>query len=109
MSNAVQGAKTFHYHLVGDLTVSYEGLGLTADPGPSFLIYTAEPGSASQERLDPLASWTAMSRTAESDAADLGAPLDDTAGTTDSHLRNFTPGRAGAPVRIGPGEYARVR
>ena len=55
------GTKNFHHHLVGDLTLSYEGLELTAEPGLSFLIYTAEPGSPSQERLDLLASWSATS------------------------------------------------
>lgn len=49
------GTKNFHHHLVGDLTLTYEGLELTAEPGLSFLIYTAEPGSPSQERLDLLA------------------------------------------------------
>lgn len=53
------GTKNFHHHLVGDLTLSYEGLELTAEPGLSFLIYTAEPGSPSQERLGLLASWAA--------------------------------------------------
>jgi len=53
------GTKNFHHHLVGDLTLSYEGLELTAEPGLSFLIYTAEPGSPSEERLQLLASWTA--------------------------------------------------
>lgn len=52
------GTKNFHHHLVGDLTLTYEGLELTAEPGLSFLIYTAEPGSTSQQRLDLLASWT---------------------------------------------------
>ncbi|MFT4110827.1 helix-turn-helix transcriptional regulator [Propionicimonas sp.] len=51
------GTKSFHHHLVGDLTLTYEGLELTAEPELSFLIYTAEPGSPSQERLDLLASW----------------------------------------------------
>lgn len=53
------GSKSFHHHLVGDLTLSYEGLELTSEPGLSFLIYTAEPGSASQESLQLLASWSA--------------------------------------------------
>ena len=35
---------------------------LTAEPGLSFLIYTAEPGSPSQHRLDLLASWAAPAR-----------------------------------------------
>ncbi len=56
------GTKNFRHHLVGDLTLTYEGLELTAEPGLSFLIYTAEPGSASQERLDLLASWAATER-----------------------------------------------
>ncbi len=51
------GTKNFHHPLVGDLTLSYEGMELTAEPGLSFLIYTAEPGSPSQQRLDLLASW----------------------------------------------------
>lgn len=53
------GTKNFHHHLVGDLTLTYEGLELTAEPGLSFLIYTAEPGSPSQERMNLLASWAA--------------------------------------------------
>lgn len=53
------GSKKFHHHVVGDITLAYEGLELTAEPGLSFLIYTAEPGSESQERLDLLASWAA--------------------------------------------------
>lgn len=53
------GTKSFHHHEVGDLTLTYEGLELTAEPGLSFLIYTAEPGSPSQERLDLLASLAA--------------------------------------------------
>lgn len=53
------GTKLFHHHLVGDLTLTYEGLELTAEPGLSFLIYTADPGSDSQQRLDLLASWAA--------------------------------------------------
>ncbi|MBT2548886.1 helix-turn-helix transcriptional regulator [Arthrobacter sp. ISL-65] len=53
------GTKNFHHHVVGKLTLSYEGLELTAEPGLSFLIYTAEPGSPSHERLQLLASWAA--------------------------------------------------
>ena len=56
------GTKTFHHHIAGDLTLTYEGLELTAEPGPSFLIYTAEPGSPSAERLALLASWAATPR-----------------------------------------------
>lgn len=55
------GTKTFHHHAVGDLTLTYEGMELTAEPGLSFLIYTAEPGSPSEERLRLLASLAAPS------------------------------------------------
>lgn len=53
------GVKNFHHHTVGDLTLGYEGLDLTAEPGLSLLIYTAEPASPSEERLRLLASWAA--------------------------------------------------
>lgn len=62
------GSKSFHHHIVGDLTLNYEGLELTADPGLSFLIYTAEPGSASEERLQLLASWAATPEQAVTDS-----------------------------------------
>ncbi|HET8600437.1 MAG TPA: helix-turn-helix transcriptional regulator [Segeticoccus sp.] len=62
------GTKEFHHHEVGDLTLTYEGLELTAEPGLSFLIYTAEPGSPSEERLKLLASLAAT--------APAAAPID---------------------------------
>lgn len=58
------GTKQFHHHEVGDLTLTYEGMELTAEPGLSFLIYTAEPGSPSEERLQLLASLAATPRSA---------------------------------------------
>lgn len=69
------GTKNFHHHVVGDLTLTYEGLELTAEPGLSFLIYTAEPGSPSQERLALLASWAATDQ-AESTAPTYHDRLD---------------------------------
>jgi len=52
------GAKTFHHPIVGDLTLAYEGLEMAAEPGLTLTIYTAEPGSPSEEALRLLASWT---------------------------------------------------
>lgn len=52
------GAKRFHHPVVGELTLLYEELTVTADDGLSLLVYTAEPGSASAERLQLLANWT---------------------------------------------------
>jgi hypothetical protein len=53
------GAKAFHHPIVGDLSLTYEMLELSADSCLALLTYTAEPGSKSAETLDLLASWTA--------------------------------------------------
>ena len=53
------GTKHIHHPVVGELTLSYETMDLSADDGLSVAIFTAEPGSASQQALDLLASWTA--------------------------------------------------
>jgi hypothetical protein len=53
------GTKTFHHPVVGDLSLTYEMMDLSADSGLALLAYTAESGSKSAEALDLLASWTA--------------------------------------------------
>jgi len=53
------GTKRFHHPVVGELTLVYEELSVTAEDGLALLIYTAEPGSASAERLQMLANWSA--------------------------------------------------
>ncbi|WEO77132.1 helix-turn-helix transcriptional regulator [Cryobacterium sp. SO2] len=55
------GTKRFNHPVVGELVLAYEELAITADPGSVLMIYTAEPGSASAERLRLLASWAATS------------------------------------------------
>ncbi|MFZ2059291.1 MAG: helix-turn-helix transcriptional regulator [Acidimicrobiales bacterium] len=57
------GAKNYHHHVVGDLALAYEGLDMAAEPGLTLTIYTAEPGSPSEERLRLLASWAATQPT----------------------------------------------
>lgn len=52
------GRKRFHHPVVGDLTLDFESLDLPGDPGQKLLVYSAEPGSPSQEALQLLASWT---------------------------------------------------
>lgn len=53
------GTKRFVHPVVGEVTLAYEQLDLRAEPGLTLLIYTAEPGSPSAERLRLLASWQA--------------------------------------------------
>jgi hypothetical protein len=51
------GTKRFNHPVVGEVVLAYEELAITADPGNVLLIYTAEPGSPSADRLKLLASW----------------------------------------------------
>jgi len=44
--------------VVGDLELTHEALELPADTGLTIITYTAEPGSAAQNALSFLASWT---------------------------------------------------
>jgi transcriptional regulator with XRE-family HTH domain len=53
------GIKRIHHPVVGDLELSYEAMELPANPGWTMFAYTAEPGSATDERLKLLASWDA--------------------------------------------------
>jgi hypothetical protein len=50
--------KRFHHPVVGDLTLAWEGLEMVTAPGLILTVYTAEPGSPSEEGLRLLASWT---------------------------------------------------
>jgi hypothetical protein len=51
------GVKRIHHPLVGELT--YETMALAANPDLTVAVFTAEPGSKSEEALNLLASWTA--------------------------------------------------
>ncbi|MEU8122366.1 helix-turn-helix transcriptional regulator [Spirillospora sp. NPDC049024] len=50
------GTKRFRHPDVGELVLAHEELAITAEPGLMLMIYTAEPGSASAERLRLLGS-----------------------------------------------------
>lgn len=56
------GTKRFRHPVVGEVILSYEELAITAEPGHVLLIYTAEPGSPSADRVKLLASWAAEAR-----------------------------------------------
>jgi hypothetical protein len=51
------GTKRLRHPLVGELELSYEVMELPADDGLTISVYSADPGSRSQEALDLLASW----------------------------------------------------
>jgi MmyB-like transcription regulator ligand binding domain len=53
------GVKRLHHPLVGELTLTYETMELTANQGLTIAVYTAEPGSKFDQALNLLASWTA--------------------------------------------------
>jgi transcriptional regulator with XRE-family HTH domain len=53
------GVKAVRHPLVGEVTFTYESMELVADPGMTMFVYTAEPGSRSEQALSLLASWAA--------------------------------------------------
>ncbi|NTW38612.1 MAG: helix-turn-helix transcriptional regulator [Cellulomonadaceae bacterium] len=55
------GVKRLHHPVVGDLDLSYEGLELASDPALTLFVFTAQPGSTTQQSLDLLASWASTS------------------------------------------------
>ena len=67
------GRKRLRHRVVGDLDLSFEAMEL---PGEdlTMLVYTAEPGSPSQEALDLLASWAATLDRERQDLQDIHAP-----------------------------------
>ena len=53
------GTKRLHHPIVGDLELTYEAMELSADTGLVMFAYTAEPGTKSEQALQPLGSWAA--------------------------------------------------
>ena len=95
------GTKHFRHPVVGELTLAYEELAITAEPGRAVIVYTAEPGSTSAERLRLLASWQA-SRRAEAVEADGPAEPAEAAETSVSGARQGEDPREGAGPAEGP-------
>ena len=63
------GAKKLHHPVVGELTLDYEAMELPGDNGQRILVYTAEPGSPSDDGLRLLASWAPTSAAVAADKA----------------------------------------
>jgi hypothetical protein len=51
------GIKSVRHPVVGDLDLTYQSMDLSADRGLTMLVFSAEPGSVSAERLQLLANW----------------------------------------------------
>ncbi|MBC3191759.1 helix-turn-helix transcriptional regulator [Pseudonocardia sp. C8] len=56
------GTKLYRHPDAGDLTLDWDTLTCTTDPEQQLVVWTAEPGSRSEEGLRFLASWTAADR-----------------------------------------------
>jgi transcriptional regulator with XRE-family HTH domain len=63
------GFKRVHHPVVGDLDLPYEATPLAGDPGQTLLMYTAEPGTPSEDSLRMLASWAASEADSDTDAS----------------------------------------
>jgi transcriptional regulator with XRE-family HTH domain len=67
------GTKRYRHRIVGELTLSWEGLELPGDPGQALIAFTAEPGSTSADALGFLASW-ASTAVNDADAPQRSSP-----------------------------------
>lgn len=68
------GTKSYHHPLVGELTVQYQALNPSGDEDQVLIVYTAEPGTASDNALRLLAQWRAQDTAAT--GAELGARVE---------------------------------
>jgi transcriptional regulator with XRE-family HTH domain len=74
-----RGHKHLRHPIVGELELSYEVMKIVADEELTMFVYTAEPGSKSDESLRLLASWTATQNEEEiADADHEEQPRDST-------------------------------
>jgi transcriptional regulator with XRE-family HTH domain len=65
------GVKHFRHPAVGELTLNFEAMALSADDGLTLTAYSAEPGSPAHDAVKLLASWAAtLDQTAAAPAND---------------------------------------
>ncbi|WUJ12623.1 helix-turn-helix transcriptional regulator [Actinoplanes sp. NBC_00393] len=62
------GTKRFHHPAIGELELAYEALELPGDEALSIVTYSAEPGTASGDGLELLATWAATKQSATAGA-----------------------------------------
>ena len=95
------GTKRLHHPVVGELELSYETLTLDADDGLRMALFTAEAGSASQQALDLLASWTATTPEARPRGTQDDDPCHDSCPDAEQrrHVSRRGPRRLPKPAR----------
>jgi hypothetical protein len=52
-----RGTRTYDHPVVGEITLDWDALTSDAEPDQQVIIYTAEPGSPSEQALRNLAAW----------------------------------------------------
>src|SRR3982750_3789926 len=52
-----RGTRTYDHPVVGEITLDWDALASDAEPDQQVIIYTAEPGSPSEQALRNLAAW----------------------------------------------------
>lgn len=67
------GVKRVRHPLVGEMTLAWDSLPLSADPGLALTTYSPDPGSPSEAALRELAEWTATRRRLAAARADTRA------------------------------------
>jgi hypothetical protein len=54
-----RGTRRYKHPVVGELTLEWDALTSDAEPDQQHVVYTAEPGSRSEQALHELAAWAA--------------------------------------------------
>jgi hypothetical protein len=62
------GVKKFHHHVVGDITLHFNGLDLVGQAPVQLTVLAAEPGSSDQHALQLLGNWASTSQKASEPA-----------------------------------------
>jgi transcriptional regulator with XRE-family HTH domain len=57
------GLKNVHHPVVGDLDLTFQAMDLASDRGLQMIVFSAEPGSPTHDRLQLLGSWASTSPT----------------------------------------------
>lgn len=64
------GLKLLHHPVVGDLDLTFQAMDLASDRGLQMIVFSAEPGSATHDRLQLLGNWASSMSHSEAHAAD---------------------------------------